>query len=362
MELYEERREQVSTPKYVRWALSKLTRKQKLFLRAFMQVVEESADPMWEEICDRAGVVSEQNYHPKLVQLGLLLQHPSRGIFANPVLTLEMLGLEENVRKVSNSLRFEVFQRDKHTCQYCGRRTPEVELEIDHLIPVARGGTDTFENLITSCRECNSGKSAKLIEWFTHGHTKESWREKIRERRAERLRERRAEIEDVIRCWAECRNTRTVSGYDADAIYRFAETYDPAWIKAAIRVATRQQRNNYVKYVAGILKNWAKAGPPEYVANPEKALDDALEQKKATDKQIAYIAGLLDKLGLTLDESYHKGDYDELTRLDARNLIDTLTTSLELHGGENETAQAPISYLIVAKPPKRNAPEMESEG
>ena len=63
-----------------------------------------------------------------------------------------------------------------------------------------------------------------------------------------------------------------------------------------------------------------------------------MEQKKATDKQITYIAGLLDKLGLTLEESYHKGDYDELTRLDARNLIDALTTSLEPHGDENETA------------------------
>jgi hypothetical protein len=114
------------------------------------------------------------------------------------------------------------------------------------------------------------------------------------------------------------------------------ETYDPAWIKAAIRIATRQQRNNYVKYVAGILRKWGKDGPPDYVVNPERALGDALEQKKATDKQIAYIAGLLDKLGLTLEESYHKGDYDELTMLDARNLIDALTTSLEtLDGGSS---------------------------
>jgi hypothetical protein len=263
--------------------------------------------------------------------------HPHRGVFANSVLTLEMLGLEEDVRKISNALRFEVFQRDRHTCQYCGRRAPELELEVDHPIPVARGGTDDFENLITSCRECNSGKSARLIERFTHGHTKESWREKIKEKRAESLRERRSEVEDVIRYWAECRNTHNVSDYDAEAIYRFVETYDPPWIKAANRIATRQQRNNYVKYVAGILKNWAKTGPPEYVANPDKALDDALDQKKATDKQIAYIAGLLDKLGLKLEECYHKGDYDELTRLDDRNLIDALTSSLVEYSSERGT-------------------------
>ena len=70
---------------------------------------------------------------------------------------------------------------------------------------------------------------------------------------------------------------------------------------------------------------------------PDKALDDALDQKKVTDKQIAYIAGLLEKLGLTLEECYHKGDYDELTRLDARNLIDALTTSLDEYSSESGT-------------------------
>jgi hypothetical protein len=148
-------------------------------------VVGESEHPTWEEICEKAGVVSEQSYVRKLSQLGLLLENPRGGIFANPILEPEMLGLEDNVRKVSNSLRFEVFQRDEHTCQYCGRRAPEVELEADHLIPVARGGTDAFDNLVTSCRECNSGKSAKLIERFTQGYSMEDWREKIRKRRLE---------------------------------------------------------------------------------------------------------------------------------------------------------------------------------
>jgi hypothetical protein len=108
--------------------------------------------------------------------------------------------------------------------------------------------------------------------------------------------------------------------------------------KGADRIATRQRRSNYVKCVSGILKNWANTGPPEYVADPDKALADALEQKKATDKQIAYIAGLLDRLGLTLEETCHKSDYDDLTRLDARSLIDALTSSLEPHDGESETA------------------------
>lgn len=140
IERYEEHRERVSTAEHVRWALSKLTRRQKLFLRAFIQIVKESENPTWERICDRAGVVSKRSYLTKLTQLGLLLDLPHRGVVANSALTPEMLALEEEVRKISNALRFEVFQRDRHTCQYCGRRAPEVELEVDHLIPVARDG------------------------------------------------------------------------------------------------------------------------------------------------------------------------------------------------------------------------------
>ena len=49
-------------------------------------------------------------------------------------------------------------------CQYCGR-TPKdgIRLELDHKIPYSRGGKDSFSNLITSCNECNAGKSDKII-------------------------------------------------------------------------------------------------------------------------------------------------------------------------------------------------------
>lgn len=61
---------------------------------------------------------------------------------------------------VSKRLRFAIFERDEHTCRYCGRSSPEVVLEIDHVLAVAFGGTDTADNLVTACRDCNSGKSS----------------------------------------------------------------------------------------------------------------------------------------------------------------------------------------------------------
>jgi DnaD/phage-associated family protein len=229
----------------------------------------------------------------------------------------------KKVRNISKSLRFDVFQRDGHTCQYCGRKPPDVELEIDHLLPVAEGGTDEFDNLVTSCFDCNRGKSAKIIQDHTGGYSKDEWRDIIKEKRQETLQARREQLEEVITYWADCRGTSRPSNYDLEGIYTFIEKYDPEWIKAAIHIAAQRSPSNYVKYVAGILRNWGENGPPDYISNP----DLALERKKATQKQKDYIKALLENLGLKLEDFYHKTDYAELSMLDARNLIEALTES-----------------------------------
>ncbi|WP_037789033.1 HNH endonuclease [Streptomyces natalensis] len=61
---------------------------------------------------------------------------------------------------VSKRLRYEILRRDQHTCRYCGATAPDVPLRIDHVTPVALGGTDTPDNLVTACQDCNSGKSS----------------------------------------------------------------------------------------------------------------------------------------------------------------------------------------------------------
>lgn len=66
-------------------------------------------------------------------------------------------------KPLPKSTRFEVFKRDAFTCQYCGRSAPDVILEVDHILPVAKGGTDDLLNLITSCRDCNRGKRDKTL-------------------------------------------------------------------------------------------------------------------------------------------------------------------------------------------------------
>lgn len=65
--------------------------------------------------------------------------------------------------------RFAILQRDGFTCQCCGRKAPEVKLEIDHKIPVSKGGTDDLSNLWVLCFDCNRGKSDKPLEGEGNG-------------------------------------------------------------------------------------------------------------------------------------------------------------------------------------------------
>ena len=61
---------------------------------------------------------------------------------------------------LSKRLRYEILRRDDHTCRYCGGRVPHVALTVDHVIPVALGGSDDASNLVAACVDCNAGKSS----------------------------------------------------------------------------------------------------------------------------------------------------------------------------------------------------------
>lgn len=64
---------------------------------------------------------------------------------------------------LSKKTRFEVFKRDEFQCQYCGAHPPQVILHVDHIHPVAEGGTNDIDNLVTACEPCNQGKGARLL-------------------------------------------------------------------------------------------------------------------------------------------------------------------------------------------------------
>jgi len=69
-------------------------------------------------------------------------------------------------KALSKKIRFEIFKRDKFTCNYCGRSPviDDVVLEVDHIVPVKEGGNNHMLNLLTSCFDCNRGKAANKID------------------------------------------------------------------------------------------------------------------------------------------------------------------------------------------------------
>ena len=58
----------------------------------------------------------------------------------------------------------ELFLRDAHLCMYCGNQCQEALLTRDHVLPLSRGGTDRWSNVVTACRHCNTHKGNRTPE------------------------------------------------------------------------------------------------------------------------------------------------------------------------------------------------------
>ena len=130
-------------------------------------------------------------------------------------------------KQIPKKIRFEVFKRDSFRCQYCGNAAPDVLLEIDHIKPVKEGGTNDITNLITACRDCNSGKGARLID-------DKSVIEKQR-KQLEELNERRLQLEMMMQ-WRE--GLQDLETQQLDII-------EDKLSELTGHVLTEQGRNNY---------------------------------------------------------------------------------------------------------------------
>ncbi|MFB5946089.1 HNH endonuclease [Albibacterium profundi] len=62
-------------------------------------------------------------------------------------------------QKMTNKLRYEVLKRDRFRCKYCGATSDYIQLHVDHIKPVSKGGESVESNLQTLCSTCNNGKS-----------------------------------------------------------------------------------------------------------------------------------------------------------------------------------------------------------
>jgi 5-methylcytosine-specific restriction endonuclease McrA len=60
--------------------------------------------------------------------------------------------------------RFNIYSRDRNSCQYCGGRFARSELNLDHVTPRSQGGLSRWENVVCSCHACNRKKGGRTPE------------------------------------------------------------------------------------------------------------------------------------------------------------------------------------------------------
>lgn len=175
-------------------------------------------------------------------------------------------------KTLSVRTRFEVFKRDDFTCQYCGRRSPEAVLQVDHISPSAGGGSDDPINLITACWECNSGKAAIPLNEVMTGEDPHDRAIEILERQrqldeynriiAERAERLDSDVWDLWRFWQTERGF--TQAHELDNILRS----DYGFLRNALEYCPKEQIREFMifartrgstkglRYVMVCIRNW----------------------------------------------------------------------------------------------------------
>jgi hypothetical protein len=177
-------------------------------------------------------------------------------------------------KPLSKRTRFRIFARDGFKCRYCGKSSAHVVLVVDHVIPVAEGGTDDDENLITACEPCNQGKAAKRLEQFmpTADDALKLAQERNEQRRAaiaaQQIAEARRELrQTVVDVWCEIRHTEEVDARTIATMVRYVEKYGLArvagWIEIAHAKNPRDPDYRIGMYVSGVRRGMLEQGTLE---------------------------------------------------------------------------------------------------
>lgn len=104
------------------------------------------------QINERPVCSKQQTFFPKEIKDIIYKLNQKRGSFyLNPYIWSALCRVERG--KVTNRTRFAIYKRDNYQCQICGRHAND--LEIDHIIPIAKGSKSTMSNLQIICHRCN---------------------------------------------------------------------------------------------------------------------------------------------------------------------------------------------------------------
>lgn len=184
---------------------------------------------------------------------------------------------DQSTKAVSVRMRFEVFKRDDFTCRYCGRKSPDVVLEVDHVVPVCEGGTNDSMNLVTSCWDCNRGKAGVPLTRILTGEDPHDKAIELLERerqlqeynrvldRERQYREARAW--ELVRYWLDeqglltekqraCEEALTIGRQDFGWLKSALKWCPDQQIKEFMDVAIARRLTKNMRYVAGCCRNW----------------------------------------------------------------------------------------------------------
>lgn len=151
---------------------------------------------------------------------------------------------------LSKRIRFEAFKRDKFTCQYCGKKAPDVILHADHVHPRAQGGEDTILNLITSCSDCNLGKGAVPLSDASLIEKQRKHLEELQERREQidmMIEWQKSlaaldteELDKAVEYWCELVKWQGLTEYGRNEIRKSIKRYGLGDVLTAMRTAAEQ--------------------------------------------------------------------------------------------------------------------------
>lgn len=167
---------------------------------------------------------------------------------------------------ISKKTRFEVFKRDQFACQYCGAHPPAAILHVDHIHPIAEGGSNHQDNLVTACADCNGGKGARLLTAVPDSITTRAadvaereeqlrgYQQLLRER-ADRIEQEAWEIAEIIEPGASDPDGKGFSRRGLISIRRFIDRLGFFLVKDAAELAyqrIRYSENQRFRYFCGV--------------------------------------------------------------------------------------------------------------
>jgi 5-methylcytosine-specific restriction endonuclease McrA len=120
-------------------------------------VLNQSYEPLTVCRARRAVVLIFQG-KAEMLENGVGHIHSISDTFPLPSV-IRLAQMIKRPRRQKKMTRFEIFNRDKYTCQYCG--TQSHSLTLDHVIPRYRGGQHTWENVVSACAACNRRKAGR---------------------------------------------------------------------------------------------------------------------------------------------------------------------------------------------------------